>query len=208
MRVHTYVIAVDAGSAPNYEPPFVTLAVCKPRIRRKASAGELVIAFAGKDVNPYEPHAVVWAGIVQEKLTFAQYWSDKRFRNKRPDRSKHPDNFYKPVDNELVWVDNDVHEPEATRHDTGGKFVLTFSPAWRFGAHGPLLPSEFGLRMTGGRRGERVVDLPDGTWRRLKAWLDENADETLLDEPSGKRCRPRPRSTTCPLSPPRRKQKC
>ncbi|MBK7522567.1 MAG: hypothetical protein IPI75_21070 [Gammaproteobacteria bacterium] len=39
MRVHTYVIAVDAGSAPNYDPPFVTLAVCKPRIRRKAEIG-------------------------------------------------------------------------------------------------------------------------------------------------------------------------
>jgi hypothetical protein len=46
MRVHTYVIATDAGSAPNYDPPFVTLAVCKPRIRRKADIGELVLAFA------------------------------------------------------------------------------------------------------------------------------------------------------------------
>ncbi len=27
MRVHTYVIAADAGSAPNYDPPAVTLSV-------------------------------------------------------------------------------------------------------------------------------------------------------------------------------------
>ncbi len=207
MRVHTYVIAVDAGSAPNYEPPCVTLAVCKPRIRRKAAAGDLVVAFAGKEVNRYEPHTVVWAGIVREKLTFAQYWEDKRFRNKRPDRSKHPDNFYKPVGGALVWVNNDVHEREATLHDTGGQFVLTFFPAWRFGAHGPLLPTEFGLRMTAGRRGERVVDLTDDVWQRLKMWLDENADGSELEEPSGKPCKPR-RSSATPLSPLKPKRRC
>ena len=51
MRVHTYVIATDAGSAPNYDAPFVTLAVCKPRIRMKAKCGDLVLAFAGKTLN-------------------------------------------------------------------------------------------------------------------------------------------------------------
>jgi Nucleotide modification associated domain 2 len=67
VRVHTYVIATDAGSAPNYDRPFATLAVCKPRIRRKAEIGELVLAFAGKDVNPTEPHSVVWAGVVSRR---------------------------------------------------------------------------------------------------------------------------------------------
>jgi hypothetical protein len=33
----------------------------------KASIGELVLAFAGKAVNPHEPHTVVWAGVVSEK---------------------------------------------------------------------------------------------------------------------------------------------
>ena len=188
MRVHTYVISTDAGSAPNYGSPCVTLAVCKPRIRRKASVGELVMAFAGKNVNAHEPHTVVWAGLVSEKLTFPQYWNDKRFRNKRPDRSQRPDNFYKPVGSELVWVENNVHDPDAIGHDTGGQFVLTFPRAWRFGAHGPLLPTEFGLRMTGGRRGERVVDLTDNTWRRLRAWLDSNVDETMPDVPSDRHC--------------------
>ncbi|WP_422613519.1 hypothetical protein [Pseudomonas knackmussii] len=66
MRVHTYVIATDAGSAPNYDPPAVTLAVCKPRIRKKAKVGDLVLAFAGSTVNPLSGHSVVWAGIVSE----------------------------------------------------------------------------------------------------------------------------------------------
>ncbi len=190
MRVHTYVIAVDAGSAPNYDPPFVTLAVCKPRIRRKAEIGEVVLAFAGKDVNPTEPHTVVWAGVVSEKLSFADYWNDRRFATKKPDKSDHPDNFYRPVDGGLLWVQNDVHGPDATNHDTGGKFVLGFSPSWRFGAHGPLMPIEFDLRMVGGRRGERVADLTESEWKRLRAWLDKNSADVSTIPQGSKRCRP------------------
>lgn len=78
MKLHTYVIATDAGSAPNYDPPFTTLAVCKPRIRKKALVGDVVLAFAGKTLN-HNPHVVCWAGQVHDKLTFAEYWNDSRF---------------------------------------------------------------------------------------------------------------------------------
>ena len=114
MRVHTYVIVVDSGAAPNYDKPFTTLAVCKPRIRRKAGIGELVLAFAGQKVNPYEPHTVVWAGVVTEKLSFAEYWNDTRFAGKKPDRALTPDNFYRPTKGDgLLWVENPVHELRA-----------------------------------------------------------------------------------------------
>ena len=207
MRVHTYVIAVDAGSAPNYDRPFVTLAVCKPRIRRKAEIGEVVLAFAGKDVNPAEPHTVVWAGIVSEKMSFAEYWNDRRFAAKKPDKSDHPDNFYRPTDGGLLWVANDVHGPDATNHDTGGQFVLGFSPSWRFGAHGPLMPIEFDLRMVGGRRGERVADLTEPEWNRLRAWLDQNSAAVSSITQVSKRCRPIKKSAEVQASV-RRRSKC
>jgi len=208
MRVHTYVIATDAGSAPNYDPPFTTLAVCKPRIRRKANVGELVLAFAGQKVNPYEQHTVVWAGLVSEKLTFAEYWNDRRFATKKPDRAPTPDNFYRPTtDGGLIWVENPVHDADATQHDTNGQYVLAFSPAWRFGANGPPLPEEFGLRMTHGRRGERVADLSDDEWQRLQAWLDSHTQAKKGASSSGRRCTPshrpaqeappRPRRSRC-----------
>jgi len=207
VRVHTYVIATDAGSAPNYDRPFVTLAVCKPRIRRKAEIGELVLAFAGKQVNSTEPHSVVWAGVVTEKISFAEYWNDRRFASKKPDKSEHPDNFYRPVEGGLLWVQNSVHEPEAANHDTSGKFVLGFSPSWRFGAHGPLMPSEFGLRMMVGRRGERVSLLSEQEWKRLRAWLDGNSAEATSLPQSSTRCSPskKPAEAQVPV---RRRSKC
>jgi hypothetical protein len=191
VRVHTYVIATDAGSAPNYDRPFVTLAVCKPRVRRKAEIGELVLAFAGKQVNPTEPHTVVWAGLVTEKMGFAEYWADRRFAGKKPDKSEHPDNFYRPVNGGLLWVQNDVHGPEAMDHDTSGKFVLGFSPSWRFGGYGPLMPSEFGLRMVNGRRGERFSELSESEWKRLNAWLDGNLTQNASFATSARQCSPR-----------------
>ena len=199
MRIHTYVIAVDAGSAPNYDAPCTTLAVCKPRIRRKANPGELVLAFAGQPVNPHEPHTVVWAGVVAEKLTFADYWNDARFQSKKPLRTTTPDNFYKPTrDGGLVQVENPIHGPEAIPRDTGGEFVLTFEPSWHYGAHGPTLPAHFGLRMTHGRRGERVHDLSDAAWRDLERWLNDQQPTTTPAKPGNRRCQPtpRPRPTT------------
>ncbi len=194
MRVHTYVIATDAGSAPNYDPPAVTLAVCKPRIRKKANVGELVLAFAGSAVNPISGHSVVWAGIVSEVLTFTEYWNDRRFASKKPDRTDVPDNFYKPTGNGgFAWQPNHVHEPEAQDRDTGGLNVLVFDHAWRFGAFGPLLPEDFGLRMIGGRRGERVADLTDSVWQRLEIWLNAQPQiiiEAASDRKSSRSCTP------------------
>jgi len=191
MRVHTYVIATDVGSAPNYDAPFVTLAVCKPRIRRKANIGELVLAFAGKAVNPHEPHSVVWAGVVSEKLEFSEYWNDKRFATKKPTRCAYPDNFYRPTSGGgLLWVDNPVHGPDAARHDTNGQFVLVFEPSWHFGASGPLLPERFGLRMTHGRRGERIADATASEWQGLIDWLNgQSAD--VVDQSKSAPCRSR-----------------
>ena len=202
MRVHTYVIAVDSGAAPNYDKPFTTLAVCKPRIRKKANVGELVLAFAGAKVNPYEPHTVVWAGVVAEKFTFAEYWNDRRFQVKKPDRASTPDNFYRPTkDGGLLWVDNPVHFPEQAAHDTNGQYVLAFSPSWRYGANGPPLPTEFGLRMTHGRRGERVVDLSDAEWRRLETWLDQQTALTMPASRTTQTCTPKPKKSLPPTRP-------
>jgi Nucleotide modification associated domain 2 len=112
VRVFSYVMVVDDGGAPNFEAPFTTLAVCKPRIRLSAQPGDLVIGFSGQPLSS-EPNAVRWAGIVCERLPFADYWNDARFENKKPGIAGMPDNFYQPVRSELVQVEN------------------SFTPAWR-----------------------------------------------------------------------------
>jgi hypothetical protein len=177
VRVFTYVIVGDAGSAPSYDDPFVTLAVCKPKIRIAAEVGDMVLAFTGKTLSP-EPHAVRWAGVVTEKLTFAEYWRDERFAGKKPNESDTPDNIYRPTRAGLVQVRNTTHGPGNVQRDLGGEYVLVFEPAWYFGEARAILPARFGLRMTAGaRRGHRVVDLTAARAGKLIDWLEREAPD-------------------------------
>jgi len=182
------VIATDAGSAPNYDAPCVTLAICKPRIRLSAQPGDLVLAFNGSTLHP-NPHSVRWAGIVSEKLSFTDYWADQRFQAKKPACNTRPDNIYKPAGLKFQQVTNPVHGPEALSKDISGRYVLTFDTHWYFGSKAPELPGEFGLRMDGGRRGHRVTDLDEPTWVALRAWLNDQPIDIVV--------RPDKKPTSC-----------
>jgi hypothetical protein len=171
VKVFAYIIVVDDGGAPNFEAPLATLALCKPKIRCHAQQGDLVIGFTGRKLGP-EPHGVRWAGIVAERLTFAEYWRDARFARKKPGRAIMPDNIYCPRGSAHVQVGNPKHGPDAARTDLGGEFVLVFNPSWYFGPTAPVLPEKFGLRIVGGRRGHRVTSFSSDEWRKLRAWLD------------------------------------
>jgi hypothetical protein len=192
MKVFSYVIQYDAGSAPNYDSPATTLAICKPRIRRSAQARDLVIAFQGSALGP-EPHGVRWAGVVSEKLFFDEYWNDRRYQVKKPDRTRLSDNIYRPVGADFVQVENEVHDLENATTDLGGKFVLVFEQSWRFGPTAPILPEEFGLRMVGSRRNHRVKEIEDSEWIQLRAWLDRNKTATELLDANGRACRAPPK---------------
>jgi hypothetical protein len=185
MKAYSYVIATDAGSAPNFEPPAATLAVCKPKIRKSAHVGDLVVAFAGRRLGP-EPHAVRWAGVVSEKLLFSEYWNDDRFEGKKPRASLVPDNIYRLVHGRLIQVPNSTHPPAATEKDISGMYVLVLDPAWYFGSAGAILPAAFGLRLPeNARRGHRVNDLSDSEWKTLRRWL--NYTRRSMASPSNER---------------------
>lgn len=178
MKVYTYVIVTDRGSAPNYDGTCVTLAICKPRIRLGAEVGDLILAFSGKSLNP-EPHSVCWAGVVKEKLGFDRYWDDPRFASKRPPKAfEIGDNIYRPKRGTIEQVSNASHDAGNAATDLSGKFVLCFDPSWVFRAAAPVLPERFGLRMTGSRRGHRVREIDPEAWKELRAWLNESRPAT------------------------------
>jgi Nucleotide modification associated domain 2 len=174
MIVWTYVIVVDKGGAPNFGPPATTLTLCKPKIRKDAHPGDVVLAFNGKRLH-HEPHSVRWAGVISEVIPLASYWHDPRFQKKKPGQSAGlPDNIYRPVAQHLEQVSNPTHEPDQFGRDVGGMNALIFQSLWYFGPSAPILPAEFGLRMTGGRRGHRRTEIDANTWRQLKRWLDKS----------------------------------
>ena len=82
MRLFSYVVARDYGFAPNPFYGYCTLATCKPEIRKVADVGDWDLGTGSKS-HGSAPHAV-FAMLVTETLTFNGYWSDPRFRSKRP----------------------------------------------------------------------------------------------------------------------------
>jgi hypothetical protein len=109
-RIHTYVIDHDLGFAPNPFHGFCTLACCKPDIRKHAKEGDLVLG-TGSAPHGTAGHMCYWMR-VDGILTFDEYWSDPRFRRKRPElRGTLPtlygDNIYHHNQQTGDWVQED-----------------------------------------------------------------------------------------------------
>jgi hypothetical protein len=134
---------------------------------------------------------VRWAGVVSEKLTFADYWRDPRFAVKKPRNTPRSDNIYRPIGDVLRQVRNKVHAEGNAATDLGGEFVLVFKEVWRFGSAAPVLPEEFGLRMTGGRRGHRVTQIDDTNWKALRQWLRAQRVRRESDDGASDGCPPK-----------------
>ena len=180
MRVWTYVIANDRGSAPNYYKPAVTLAVCKPSIRRNAKVGDLVVAFSGRKITN-KCHSVQWAGVVSEVMTMGEYWKDKRFDSKKPGNTCKPDNFYALVSGDYRQIKNTTHGEKHVKRDVGGRNTLVFAQAWHFNPTKDDLPESFDLRMQpGARRGHRVSDISNVKFHKIIRWLSQQIKHRLL----------------------------
>ena len=80
MRIFAYILKVDSGFSPNPFHGWCTLACCKPAIRRKARPGDWIVGITPKKLD----NQLAYAMRVDESLTFTEYWSDRRFRGKRP----------------------------------------------------------------------------------------------------------------------------
>lgn len=203
VKAYRYIITNDDGSAPNYSPPQVTLAICKPKIRKNALPGDLVIAFQGRSIGS-DPHAVRWAGVVSERMTFADYWNDSRFRSKRPDASIRGDSIYEPANGQLRQVRNLSHGSADKKSDISGVNVLVFSKAWNFtDVTARRMPADIDLSIAlPFRRGHRVTDLDDSQFALTISWLEKiyrgGAAVVALDNENEKsRCRPRSAQRRC-----------
>ena len=133
MSVYAYKITRDYGFAPNPFYGYCTLGCCKPDIRKKAEIGDWIIGTGSIENNSL--YHLIFLMKVTEKLTFNEYWNDKRFSPKKPVingslKQIHGDNIY--YNDAGKWEQSDSHHSfpngnynEANlKQDTNGKFVL------------------------------------------------------------------------------------
>jgi len=151
MQLFTYKVTYDTGFAPNPFFGVLTLATCKPIIRKTAQIGDLIIGYTaktGKNMRG-KSERVLYIAQVSEKLRMEEYFKDKRFEIKKPQWKsnslifRNGDNCYELDEKEGKWKQLACQHSEFDiEHDTGGKYVLICKDYIYFGKSAIETPEE------------------------------------------------------------------
>lgn len=152
MAYYSYKITRDYGFAPNPFYGYCTLACCKPHIRAKAEVGDWIIGTGA--IENKLLYNLIFLMKVSEKLSFEDYWNDKRFERKKPLlngslKQIHGDNIYHKENDQ--WCQLDSHHSfydgvmnEANlKQDLSGKFVLISNQFIYLGTKNFRVPSKY-----------------------------------------------------------------
>src|SRR5579875_2627548 len=94
MRTYLYKLTSDRGGAPCAPPPppgaerLLSLAICKPAIRRTAQPGDLILGLTSRILEQrdgYPPLSVIYAAVVGEVLDATAYYAPDSPHRHRPD---------------------------------------------------------------------------------------------------------------------------
>lgn len=185
MRLFGYKVRYDIGFAPNPFHGVCTLATCKPRIRRKAEVGDLVVGVGS--VSCKREGQLVFAMFVSEKISFDEYWGDPRFQSKKANRRgslkyRYGDNVYHRSASGK-WRQSDCRHsldtgaPNAdhVKRDTSADAVLIASSFTYWGGDGPSLPKAFrdwgGVDLANPGRDHSYRVYPDDMVSAVSEWI-------------------------------------
>lgn len=162
-KIYRYVMVVDGGMAPNPRGEFLSLATCKPAIRKSAKEGDWVVA------NRESPHndQVVWAGRISETLPIADY--SRRY-------PKREDALYRLGDTGLLeripgrasWY-HPEHDQQA-KDMKGNVLLFDWQATWYFGSQPRSWPQALQHLIARGQ-GHRVNGVKPTDEKTLLAWL-------------------------------------
>ena len=142
----------DDGFAPNPFHGILTLATCKPAIRRVAEIGDFIIGTGAKPRG--DKGNLIYIMEVTEILSIEEYAIDPRFTLKCPDMKKNKvyqsgDNIYRFDGGEVIQLDS-IHSDENGKpvaghieKDLRGENVLLSSNYVYYGCKSKKIPDEF-----------------------------------------------------------------
>jgi len=190
VTVFTYIIEHDLGFAPNPFHGVCTLACCKPRIRKRAQLGDLILG-TGAVKPKLRGHLTFWM-CVDEVLTFDDYWGDPRFQRKKPVMQgttylRYGDNIYHHAGGETFQQDDSFHSredgsvsPGDLQRDTGmTDRVLVGRDFAYWGTRGIPLPDTLKCFVK-----REMHNFSDEQVAELLAWLSQRPERGYLGEPA------------------------
>lgn len=153
VRLFTYIMTDDSGSAPNPFNGMCTLAICKPAIRRTANVGDWVAGFASVNAEHGIGRKLIYAMKVTQKETMQDY--DTLSRRMWPHRIPNVQSWHMPDrlgDSiydfanlnayGLPAVRQGAHTEDHRPTDLGGRNVLISTHFYYFGSSAIELPKD------------------------------------------------------------------
>jgi hypothetical protein len=111
MKIYLYKMTADTGGAPCVANGLLSLAICKPKIRQRASKGDLIFGFAAKSMA--RDNRLIYAARVTKKLSGGTYYKTKRFAGRS-------DCIYDWRAGRFNWKSGSLHHgPRHLTHDIG-----------------------------------------------------------------------------------------
>ena len=171
-KFFSYVVTTDVGVAPNVDGGVCTVCLCKPEIRRNAVEEDWIVGLWPMP-NRFRVTYVMRVG---RKLTMQDYYECGDFDQKKPDRSRTPDNIYerhqllglRRREDTPAWL----HPRRAdAKRDLCGRNALVADRFWYFGDAVCELPERFWK-----------LDFPDPSARRYvkKTYLSDTELDDLI----------------------------
>lgn len=81
-RIYCYKLTTDNNGAPCVSEDLLSLAICKPMIRRTAKEGDLLFGFAAKSLDTR--HRLIYVAELSKPITDGAYYTDDQYHY-RPD---------------------------------------------------------------------------------------------------------------------------
>lgn len=153
-KLYSYKMKHDYGFAPNPFLGVLTLATCKPGMRRNTQIGNWIAGWTSNHMVRslgVGENELIYLAKVTDKLTFAEYWEEypqKRpvFTDDKDDIKRYGDNIYKPDDSAsggFVQIKNSHHNNCKEDDDLSGRYVLICKEFYYFSSLASLpIPPE------------------------------------------------------------------
>lgn len=115
-RVYVYKLVVDDGGAPCVQKGQLSLAICKPIIRKVARTGSWIFGFAADGLYQTHPgNRLIYVARVADRIDARQYYADGSGFSDRPDC------IYRWADGKFLWKPGAAYHKngQALEHDLG-----------------------------------------------------------------------------------------
>ena len=127
--IFSYIITTDSGAAPNADNGMLSLAICKPMIRRGAKCGDIIIGISGKKMFNNKERQIVYIARITRVVTMKEY---------AVIYPKRKDSIYTET---LELRENPYHTERNRKTDISGENVLLSTDFIYYGTNHISVPS-------------------------------------------------------------------